>query len=47
MSGAPAGGRRFDYVGWSWGASIGVHVAAGHADRLTALVLLDAGHTDV
>ena len=47
MSGAPAGGRRFDYVGWSWGGSIGVHVAAGHADWLTALVLLDAGHTDV
>jgi pimeloyl-ACP methyl ester carboxylesterase len=39
--------ERFDYVGWSWGASIGVHLAARHADRLTALVLLDAGHTDV
>ena len=38
---------RFDYVGWSWGATIGVHLAARHADRLTALVLLDAGHTDV
>jgi pimeloyl-ACP methyl ester carboxylesterase len=34
-------------VGWSWGATIGVHLAARHADRLTALVLLDAGHTDV
>ena len=38
---------RFDYVGWSWGATIGVHLAARHADRLTALALLDAGHTDV
>ena len=34
-------------MGWSWGATIGVHLAARHADRLTALVLLDAGHTDV
>jgi pimeloyl-ACP methyl ester carboxylesterase len=38
---------RFDYVGWSWGASIGVHLAARHPDQLTALALLDAGHTDV
>jgi pimeloyl-ACP methyl ester carboxylesterase len=38
---------RFDFVGWSWGASIGVHLGARHADRLRGLVLLDAGHTDV
>jgi len=38
---------RFAYVGWSWGASIGVHLAARHRDRLEALVLLDAGHTDI
>ncbi len=38
---------RFAYVGWSWGASIGVHLGARHPDRLDALVLLDAGHTDV
>jgi pimeloyl-ACP methyl ester carboxylesterase len=38
---------RFAYVGWSWGATIGVHLGARHADRLSALVLLDAGHTDV
>lgn len=38
---------RFVYVGWSWGASIGVHVAARFAPRLEALVLLDAGHTDI
>jgi pimeloyl-ACP methyl ester carboxylesterase len=38
---------RFVYVGWSWGASIGVHLGASHPERLQALVLLDAGHTDV
>jgi pimeloyl-ACP methyl ester carboxylesterase len=37
----------FVFAGWSWGASIGVHLAAQHAARLRALVLLDAGHTDV
>lgn len=37
----------FAYVGFSWGASIGVHLGARHADRLKALVLLDAGHTDI
>jgi lipase len=36
----------FAHVGWSWGASVGVHLAARHPGRLTALVLLDAGHTD-
>jgi lipase len=38
---------RFDFVGWSWGASIGVHLGARHAARLRGLVLLDAGHNDV
>ena len=38
---------RFAYVGWSWGASIGVHLGARHRDRLETLVLLDAGHTDI
>ncbi len=38
---------RFAYVGWSWGASIGVHLAVRRPERLTALALLDAGHTDV
>ena len=37
----------FAYVGFSWGASIGVHLGARHADRVNALVLLDAGHTDI
>lgn len=37
---------RFDFVGWSWGASVGVQLAARHCDRLTSLALLDAGHTD-
>ena len=41
------GVARFAYVGWSWGASIGVHLGARHRERLDALVLLDAGHTDV
>jgi pimeloyl-ACP methyl ester carboxylesterase len=38
---------RFAFVGWSWGASIGVHLGARHRERLDALVLLDAGHTDI
>ena len=38
---------RFAYAGWSWGASIGVHLGARHPERLDALVLLDAGHTDI
>jgi pimeloyl-ACP methyl ester carboxylesterase len=38
---------RFAFVGSSWGASIGVHLAAAHSKRVGALVLLDAGHTDV
>jgi 3-oxoadipate enol-lactonase/4-carboxymuconolactone decarboxylase len=39
--------ERFAYVGWSWGASIGVHLAVHRPERLLALVLLDAGHTDI
>jgi pimeloyl-ACP methyl ester carboxylesterase len=38
---------RFAFAGWSWGASIGVHLGARHRGRLDALVLLDAGHTDI
>jgi pimeloyl-ACP methyl ester carboxylesterase len=32
------------WSGSSWGATLGVHVAAAHHDRLTALVLLDGGY---
>jgi len=39
--------ERFAFMGHSWGASIGVHLAADHPERIEALVLLDAGHTDV
>jgi pimeloyl-ACP methyl ester carboxylesterase len=42
-----SGLERFAYAGWSWGASIGVHLGARHPERLDALVLLDAGHTDI
>jgi pimeloyl-ACP methyl ester carboxylesterase len=38
---------RFVFMGASWGASIGVQLASAHAARVRALVLLDAGHTDV
>jgi lipase len=38
--------NRVAYVGFSWGASIGVHLAGLSPERLTALVLLDAGYTD-
>jgi pimeloyl-ACP methyl ester carboxylesterase len=34
------------FVGFSWGGDIGCHVAARHPERLTALVLLDAGYAD-
>jgi pimeloyl-ACP methyl ester carboxylesterase len=37
---------RTPFVGFSWGGDIGCHVAALHPDRLTALVLLDAGYAD-
>jgi pimeloyl-ACP methyl ester carboxylesterase len=38
---------RFAFIGWSWGASIGVHLTARAPERLRAVVLLDAGHTDI
>jgi pimeloyl-ACP methyl ester carboxylesterase len=41
------GVERFAYVGWSWGASIGVHLGVRNPERLRALILLDAGHTDI
>lgn len=43
---AALGLDRVAFVGFSWGADIGCHVAARHADRLHALVLLDAGYVD-
>lgn len=39
--------ERFAFMGHSWGASIGVQLAAAYPDRVEALILLDAGHTDV
>jgi pimeloyl-ACP methyl ester carboxylesterase len=38
---------RFVFMGHSWGGSIGVHLAALHPERVEALVLLDAGYSDV
>lgn len=38
--------ERVAFVGYSWGGDIGCHVAVRHADRLSALVLLDAGYRD-
>jgi pimeloyl-ACP methyl ester carboxylesterase len=32
------------WIGFSWGASIGVHAAARYQDRVRALVLLDGGY---
>lgn len=37
---------RVTFAGFSWGASIGVHLAAAYPARLSALVLLDAGYVD-
>jgi pimeloyl-ACP methyl ester carboxylesterase len=37
----------FVFMGASWGGSIGVHLAALHPERVEALVLLDAGYSDV
>jgi pimeloyl-ACP methyl ester carboxylesterase len=38
--------ERAPFVGFSWGGDIGCHVGARHADRLTGLVILDAGYSD-
>jgi pimeloyl-ACP methyl ester carboxylesterase len=38
---------RAAYAGFSWGASIGCHLGAAYPERLSALVLLDAGYDDV
>jgi pimeloyl-ACP methyl ester carboxylesterase len=38
--------ERAAFVGFSWGASIGVHLAACSPGRLESLALLDAGYTD-
>jgi pimeloyl-ACP methyl ester carboxylesterase len=38
--------ERAAFMGFSWGGDVGVHVAAEHPERLTALVLLDAGYSD-
>jgi pimeloyl-ACP methyl ester carboxylesterase len=35
---------RVVWAGSSWGATLGVHVAAAHPDRIEALVLLDGGY---
>ena len=41
------GYERFVFMGHSWGASIGVQLAADHPERLDGLVLLDGGYDDV
>ena len=38
---------RFVFMGFSWGGSIGVQLAADHPERLDGLILLDAGYSDV
>lgn len=38
--------RRAPLIGFSWGGDIGCHVGARHGDRLSALVILDAGYRD-
>jgi pimeloyl-ACP methyl ester carboxylesterase len=35
------------WLGWSWGAGLGCHVAAQHPSRVTGLALLDGGYRDV
>jgi pimeloyl-ACP methyl ester carboxylesterase len=40
------GVERAAFMGFSWGGDVGCHVAARHPERLTALVLLDAGYRD-
>ncbi len=39
--------EQLGFVGASWGASIGVHLAGEHPDLVRALVLLDGGYADV
>jgi pimeloyl-ACP methyl ester carboxylesterase len=39
--------ERFVFMGHSWGGSIGAHLAALHPERVGALILLDAGYSDV
>jgi pimeloyl-ACP methyl ester carboxylesterase len=34
------------FLGFSWGATVGCHLAARHPGRVTSLVLLDAGFAD-
>lgn len=34
------------FLGYSWGADVGCHLVARHPDRVSALVLLDAGYSD-
>jgi pimeloyl-ACP methyl ester carboxylesterase len=38
--------ERAAFMGYSWGGDVGCHVAARHANRVSALVLLDAGYRD-
>jgi len=38
--------ERVAFMGYSWGGDVGCHVAARHPDRVSALVLLDAGYWD-
>jgi pimeloyl-ACP methyl ester carboxylesterase len=38
--------ERANFVGFSWGASIGCHLGALAPERLTSLVFLDAGYTN-
>jgi pimeloyl-ACP methyl ester carboxylesterase len=38
--------ERAAFMGFSWGGDVGCHLAARHPDRLTALVVLDAGYRD-
>jgi pimeloyl-ACP methyl ester carboxylesterase len=39
--------ERFVFMGFSWGGSIGVQLAADHPERLDGLVLLDAAYADI
>jgi pimeloyl-ACP methyl ester carboxylesterase len=38
--------ERVAFMGYSWGGDVGCHVAARNPDRVSALVLLDAGYRD-